>query len=162
MMNPLDNLNLSRSQKKNLDELEKLAGFSPSKNKNMVSQLAGDLVKKKEPKVESKKDKEENRFWNIHKRFAESYEKNGRAFALFVGDLLDIMLSGPVQANLVSELIEEKITKIRKQREKELLEEAARKKSKYTVSGKRSAKYDVEIGGEKRIFSRHFLKRKRF
>lgn len=162
MINPLDNLNLSRSQKKNLDELEKLAGFSPSKNKNMVSQLAGDLVKKKEPKVENRKDKEENRFWNIHKRFAESYEKNGRAFALFVGDLLDIMLSGPVQANLVSELIEEKITKIRKQREKELLEEAARKKSKYTVSGKRSAKYDVEIGGEKRIFSRHFLKRKRF
>ena len=162
MMNPLDNLNLSRSQKKNLDELEKLAGFSPSKNKNMVSQLAGDLVKKKEPKEESRKDKEENRFWNIHKRFAESYEKNGRAFALFVGDLLDIMLSGPVQSNLVSELIEEKITKIRKQREKELLEEAARKKSKYTVSGKRNAKYDVEIGGEKRIFSRHFLKRKRF
>ncbi len=162
MMNPLDNLNLSRSQKKNLDELEKLAGFSPSKNKNMVSQLAGDLVKKKEPKEENRKDKEENRFWNIHKRFAESYEKNGRAFALFVGDLLDIMLSGPVQSNLVSELIEEKITKIRKQREKELLEEAARKKSKYTVSGKRNAKYDVEIGGEKRIFSRHFLKRKRF
>ena len=41
MLNPLDSLNLSRSQKKNLDELEKLAGFSPSsKSKNMVSQLA--------------------------------------------------------------------------------------------------------------------------
>ena len=28
MLNPLDGLNLSRSQKKDLDELEKLAGFS--------------------------------------------------------------------------------------------------------------------------------------
>ncbi len=163
MINPLDNLNLSRSQKKNLDELEKLAGFSPSsKGKNKISQLAGDLVKKKESKKETNNDKEENRFWNIHKRFAESYEKNGRAFALFIGDLLDIMLSGPVQSQLVGDLIEEKITKIRKQREKELLEEAAKKKSKYTVSGKRSSKYDVEIGGEKRTFLRHFLKRKKF
>ena len=119
MINPLDNLNLSRSQKKNLDELEKLAGFSPtSKGKNKISQLAGDLVKKTESRKETNSDKEENRFWNIHKRFAESYEKNGRAFALFVGDLLDIMLSGPVQSQLVGDLIEEKITKIRKQREK--------------------------------------------
>lgn len=163
MLNPLDSLNLSRSQKKNLDELEKLAGFSPSsKSKNMVSQLAGDLVNKKESKKASNKDKEENRFWTIHKRFAESYEKNGRSFALFIGDLLDIMLSGPVQSRLVSEMIEEKIAKIRKQREKELLEEAAKKKSKYTVGGKRSSKYDVEIGGVKRLFVRHFLKRKRF
>jgi hypothetical protein len=162
MLNPLDGLNLSRSQKKNLDELEKLAGFSPSKGKNMVSQLAGDIVKKKDTKSETKQDVEENRFWNIHKRFAESYEKNGRAFALFIGDLLDIMLSGPVQAQLVSEMIEEKIAKIRKQREAEALEEAAKKKSKYHVGGKRSSKYDVEIGGEKRIFCRHFIKRKSF
>ena len=163
MINPLDNLNLSRSQKKNLDELEKLAGFSPSsKGKNKISQLAGDLVKKTESRKETNNDREENRFWNIHKRFAESYEKYGRAFALFIGDLLDIMLSGPVQSQLVGDLIEEKITKIRKQREKELLEEAAKKKSKYTVGGKRSRKYDVEIGGEKRTFLRHFLKRKKF
>ena len=163
MLNPLDGLNLSRSQKKNLDELEKLAGFSPSsKEKDMVSQLAGDIVKKKDNKKEVKQDVEENRFWNIHKRFAESYEKNGRAFALFVGDLLDIMLSGPVQAQLVSEMIEEKIAKIRKQRETEALEEAAKKKTKYLVGGKRSSKYDVEIGGEKRLFCRHFIKRKSF
>ena len=164
MLNPLDGLNLSRSQKKDLDELEKLAGFSPStkKGKNMLTQLAGDLVKKKDTKPESKQDEEENRFWNIHKRFAEAYDKNGRAFALFIGDLLDIMLSGPVQARLVSEMIEEKLAKIRKQREAEALEEAAKKKKKYNVGGKVSSKYDVEIGGEKRIFSRHFLKRKSF
>ena len=164
MLNPLDGLNLSRSQKKDLDELEKLAGFSPSakKGKNMLTQLAGDLVKKKDTKPESKLDEEENRFWNIHKRFAEAYDKNGRAFALFIGDLLDIMLSGPVQARLVSEMIEEKLAKIRKQREAEALEEAAKKKKKYNVGGKISSKYDVEVGGEKRIFSRHFLKRKSF
>ena len=164
MLNPLDGLNLSRSQKKDLDELEKLAGFSPSakKGKNMLTQVAGDLVKKKDTKPESKLDEEENRFWNIHKRFAEAYDKNGRAFALFIGDLLDIMLSGPVQARLVSEMIEEKLAKIRKQREAEALEEAAKKKKKYNVGGKVSSKYDVEIGGEKRIFSRHFLKRKSF
>lgn len=164
MLNPLDGLNLSRSQKKDLDELEKLAGFSPSakKGKNMLTQLAGDLVKKKDTKPESKQDEEENRFWNIHKRFAEAYDKNGRAFALFIGDLLDIMLSGPVQARLVSEMIEEKLAKIRKQREAEALEEAAKKKKKYNVGGKVSSKYDVEVGGEKRVFSRHFLKRKSF
>ena len=46
MLNPLDGLNLSRSQKKDLDELEKLAGFSPSakKGKNMLTQVAGDFV----------------------------------------------------------------------------------------------------------------------
>ncbi|MBQ3643110.1 MAG: hypothetical protein II961_00800 [Candidatus Riflebacteria bacterium] len=165
MLNPLDGLNLSRSQKKNLDELEKLAGFSPSsKGKNMVTQLAGDLMKKKETKAkpESKIEEEENRYWNIHKKFAEAYDKNGRAFALFIGDLLDIMLSGPVQARLVSEMIEEKLAKIRKAREAEALEEAAKKKKKYNVGGKISSKYDVEIGGEKRVFSRHFLKRKSF
>ena len=164
MLNPLDGLNLSRSQKKDLDELEKLTGFSPSakKGKNMLTQLAGDLVKKKETKSETRVDEEENRFWNIHKRFAEAYDKNGRAFALFIGDLLDIMLSGPVQARLVSEMIEEKLAKIRKQREAEALEEAAKKKKKYNVGGKVSSKYDVEVGGEKRIFSRHFLKRKSF
>lgn len=164
MLNPLDGLNLSRSQKKDLDELEKLAGFSPSakKDKNMLTQVAGDLVKKKDTKPESKLDEEENRFWNIHKRFAEAYDNNGRAFALFIGDLLDIMLSGPVQARLVSEMIEEKLAKIRKQREAEALEEAAKKKKKYNVGGKVSSKYDVEVGGEKRVFSRHFLKRKSF
>ncbi len=164
MLNPLDGLNLSRSQKKDLDELEKLAGFSPSakKGKNMLTQLAGDIVKKKDTKPESKQDEEENRFWNIHKRFAEAYDNNGRAFALFIGDLLDIMLSGPVQARLVSEMIEEKLAKIRKQREAEALEEAAKKKKKYNVGGKVSSKYDVEVGGEKRVFSRHFLKRKSF
>lgn len=162
MLNPLDGLNLSRSQKKNFDELEKLAGFSPNASGNKFSQLAGNLVKKSEskPEVDTKKNAEEDKFWNIHKKFADAFDKNGRAFALFVGDILDIILSGPVQARLVGEMIEEKIAKIRKQREAEAIEEAVTKKHK--VGAKRSSKFDVEIGGEKRIFSRHFLKRKSF
>ena len=163
MLNPLDGLNLSRSQKKSFDELEKLAGFSPANSdKNKFSQLAGNIVKKIEPKPEAdkKKNAEEDRLWNIHKKFAESFEKNGRAFALFVGDILDIILSGPVQARLVGEMIEVKIAKLRKQCEAEAIEDAVTKKHK--VGGKRNSRYDVEIGGEKRIFSRHFLKRKSF
>lgn len=162
MLNPLDSLNLSRSQKKNFDELEKLAGFSPNpSDKSKFSQLAGDIVKKKEEALlENKKETKEDRFWNIHKKFAETFDKNGRAFALFIGDILDIILSGPVQAQLVSEMIEEKIAKIRKQREAEALEKAA--KNKHVVGGKRNSKFDVEVGGEKRVFSKHFLKRKSF
>lgn len=161
MLNPLDGLNLSRRQKNGLDELEKLAGFSPSKNGgNKFSQLADNLVKKGEPKVESTKQTEDDRYWNIHKRFAEAYERNGRAFALFIGDILDIILSGPVQARLVGEMIEKKLAKVRKAREVAAMEEAS--KTKMKVGGKRSSKFDVEIGGEKRIFSRHFLKRKSF
>ena len=161
MLNPLDGLNLSRRQKNGLDELEKLAGFSPSKNGgNKFSQLADNLVKKGEPKVESTKQTEDDRYWNIHKKFAEAYERNGRAFALFIGDILDIILSGPVQARLVGEMIEKKLAKVRKAREVAAMEEAS--KTKMKVGGKRSSKFDVEIGGEKRIFSRHFLKRKSF
>ena len=115
MLNPLDGLNLSRRQKNGLDELEKLAGFSPSKNGgNKFSQLADNLVKKGEPKVESTKQTEDDRYWNIHKKFAEAYERNGRAFALFIGDILDIILSGPVQARLVGEMIEKKLAKVRR------------------------------------------------
>ncbi len=161
MLNPLDGLNLSRSSKKNFDELEKLAGFSPSAaGKNKFSQLAGDLVKKSEPKPAPTKNEDDDRLWNMHKKFAEAYDKNGRAFALFVGDILDIILSGPVQAKLVGEMIEEKLARVRKMREAQALEEAVTKNRK--VSGKVSSKFDVEIGGEKRIFSRHFLKRKSF
>lgn len=158
MINPLDDLNASRSNK-SLDELEKLAGFSPKKNGNdKFSELAGKLVKKPEARSEKPVEQSEDRYWNIHKKFARAFESSGRSFALFVGDLLDIILSGPVQTRLVGEMIEEKINKMRKARE------AAAEPStqKHKVQAKRSSKYDVVIGGEKRVFSRHFLKRKGF
>lgn len=158
MINPLDELNMSRNQK-SLDELEKLAGFSPKKSgSDKFSDLAGKLVKKPESRSDKPKDQAEDRYWDFHKKFVKAFEDSGHSFALFVGDLLDIILSGPVQTRLVNEMIEEKITKMRKAKE------AATEPStqKHKVQAKRSSKYDTVIGGEKRIFSRHFLKRKGF
>ena len=158
MINPLDDLITSRNQK-SLDELEKLAGFSPGKSgSDKFSEVAGKVVKKAEHPSEPAKDGNEDHHWQIHKEFARIYDKSGRSFALFIGDLLDIMLSGPVQSRLVNEMIEDKINRMRKARE------AAAEPStqKVKVQAKRSSKYDVIIGGEKRIYSRHFLKRKAF
>ncbi len=159
MINPLDDLDFS-SGIGNLDELEKLAGFSPaSKGENIIKKVAGNLTKKKtDSKITEAVDPLAEKHWETHKKFAQGYEKFGRPFALFVGDLLDIILSGPVQTKLVNEMIEEKINKMRKSKE------ASSEPSthKVNVPAKRSAKYDVSIGGEKRVFVRHFLKRKGF
>ena len=158
MINPLDDLNISRNQK-SLDELEKLAGFSPNKGgSDKFTELAGKLVKSSEKPSERSAETDADKYWHIHKKFIKQYETSGRSFALFIGDLLDIILGGPVQTRLVNDMIEEKITRMRKARE------AAAEPStqKHKVQAKRSSKYDVEIGGEKRVFSRHFLKRKGF
>ncbi len=158
MINPLDDLNISRNQK-SLEELEKLAGFSPNKGgSNKFTELAGKLVKSSEKPPERLTEADTDKYWHIHKKFIKQYEASGRSFALFIGDLLDIILGGPVQTRLVNDMIEEKITRMRKARE------AAAEPStqKHKVQAKRSTKYDVEIGGEKRVFSRHFLKRKGF
>ena len=158
MINPLDDLIMSRNQK-SLDELEKLAGFSPGQvGRDKFSELAGKVGKKAEATTDAGKESGDDRHWQIHKEFARIYDKSGRSFALFVGDLLDIMLSGPVQTRLVNEMIEDKINRMRKA--KEAAAEPSTQKVK--VQAKRNSKYEVNIGGEKRVFSRHFLKRKSF
>ena len=159
MINPLDDLDFSKGIG-NLDELEKLAGFSPAQKKSdLIGKVAKNISQKKTDSPQKEKtNHEEDRHWEIHKKFAQSYDKLGRPFALLVGDLLDIILSGPVQTKLVNEMIEEKINKMRKARENN----AEPSNKKVNVPAARSAKYDVVIGGEKRIFSRHFLKRKSF
>jgi len=158
MINPLDDLKFSQNIK-NLDELEKLAGFSPGKNeKGKINEVVSKIVKKTEQPVENRNENSDDRHWDTHKKFARLFDKYGRSFALFIGDLLDIILSGPVQTRLVSEMIEEKIHRMRKA--KEAAAEPSTRKVK--VQAKRSAKYEVNVGGEKRLFSRHFLKRKGF
>lgn len=154
MINPLDDLDFSKNNK-GLDELEKLAGFSPSKKGNLINDVASKLARKNEEVATADK---EDRHWEIHKKFADLYEKNGRAFGMFVGDLLDIILSGPVQTRLVNEMIEEKINRMKKAKEAS----AEVPTHKINVPGKRNSKFDVTIGGEKRIFARNFLKRKGF
>jgi hypothetical protein len=107
MINPLDDLIMSRN-KKSLDELEKLAGFSPGKdNRDKFSEVAGKVGKKAETPADAGKESVDDRHWQIHKEFARIYDKSGRSFALFVGDLLDIILSGPVQTRLVNVMIED-------------------------------------------------------
>lgn len=157
MINPLDDLDFSRNNK-HLDELEKLAGISkPDKKKDIIDQVAGNIAKKGDSKKIASNNGED-RHWKAHKIFAELYERYGKPFAMFVGDLLDIVLSGPVQARLVGEMIEEKINRMRKVREAN----TEKTQRKVKVPAKRSAKFDVNIGGEKRLFSKHFLKRKGF
>ncbi|GAB1353201.1 MAG TPA: hypothetical protein PLK28_04320 [Candidatus Rifleibacterium sp.] len=158
MINPLDDLNFSRNQK-SIEELEKLAGFSPNRSgSNKFTAVADSLVKKTERPAERGSEPEIDKYWDFHKSFVSLYERAGRSFALFIGDLLDIILGGPVQTRLVNDMIEEKINRMRKARE------AAAEPStqKHKVQARRNSKYDVVIGGEKRVFSRHFLKRKGF
>ncbi|MEW6710711.1 MAG: hypothetical protein AB1403_12870 [Candidatus Riflebacteria bacterium] len=158
MINPLDDLKFSRSNK-GLDELEKMVGIPvKDKPKTAVDDIASKLTQKASKSGEFKAVPEQDRHWEIHKKFADLYEKNGRAFGMFVGDLLDIILSGPVQTRLVNEMIEEKINRMRKA--KEASSEVP--SHKVNVPGKRNSKFDVMIGGEKRIFARNFLKRKGF
>ena len=158
MINPLDDLNFSRNPK-SIEELEKLAGFSPNRSgSNKFTAVADSLVKKTERPAERGSEPEIDKYWDFHKSFVSLYERAGRSFALFIGDLLDIILGGPVQTRLVNDMIEEKINRMRKARE------AAAEPStqKHKVQARRNSKYDVVIGGEKRVFSRHFLKRKGF
>ncbi|HNS08422.1 MAG TPA: hypothetical protein PKN29_01920 [Candidatus Ozemobacteraceae bacterium] len=158
MINPLDDLNFSRNQK-SIEELEKLAGFSPNRSgSNKFIAVAENLVKKPERLSERGGESDSDKYWGFHKTFVSLYERAGRSFALFIGDLLDIILGGPVQTRLVNDMIEEKINRMRKARE------AAAEPStqKHKVQARRNSKYDVVIGGEKRVFSRHFLKRKGF
>ena len=158
MINPLDDLNFSRNQK-SIEELEKLAGFSPNRSgSNKFIAVAENLVKKPERSSERGGESDSDKYWGFHKTFVSLYERAGRSFALFIGDLLDIILGGPVQTRLVNDMIEEKINRMRKARE------AAAEPStqKHKVQARRNSKYDVVIGGEKRVFSRHFLKRKGF
>lgn len=158
MINPLDDLKFSRTNK-GLDELEKLVGIpAGAKPKNLINDVASNLSQKASRSGEFKAVPEQDQHWKIHKKFADLYEKNGRAFGMFVGDLLDIILSGPVQTRLVNEMIEEKINRMRKAKEAN----AEVPTHKVNVPGKRNSKFDVVIGGEKRIFARNFLKRKGF
>ncbi|HNW36307.1 MAG TPA: hypothetical protein PKM25_15315, partial [Candidatus Ozemobacteraceae bacterium] len=57
---------------------------------------------------------EQNRDWRIHKKFAELHERHGKPFLRFVGDLLDILLSGTLQTRLVRELLEESFARMRR------------------------------------------------
>lgn len=160
MFNPLDILTNDQKLKK-MAELEKLAGFSPTTSENKFIDLADKIGKSKLDAAKDSAEKaNEDKYWVIYKRFANAFEKYERPFALFLGDFLDVMLGGSLQTKIVKELIEEKINKMRKVREAAAIEEAVSKK--HNVQRKRSPLAEVKIGGEKRLYLQHFIKRKYF
>ena len=84
--------------------------------------------------------------------------------ARFIGDLLDILMNGPLQDKLVAELIDEKIAQQKRiQTEKTSLpeDEPAEKEVSRKVPPPRPTEKEVKIGNEPRLRTRHFLKRKK-
>ena len=77
MINPLDDLNFSRNQK-SIEELEKLAGFSPNRSgSNKFTAVADSLVKKTERPAERGSEPEIDKYWDFHKSFVSLYERAG-------------------------------------------------------------------------------------
>lgn len=140
---------------KELEKFDNLIGIKSDKN-DLIGEIAGKYSGSNGENSEPKKTAQD-KHWSINKVFSQLKDKYGRSFALFVGDLLDIILSGPVQTRLVSEMIDEKISKLKKNNDKE-----EKPQRKVNVPSSSKTVFDVEIGGEKRIFVRHFLKRKSF
>ncbi len=157
MNNPLDFIT-NKYKKNQISELEKLVGFSPKGGGDKIAETAAMISKQK--KSSHAVHSEEEKYWDYYKVFAQLFEKYKRSFALFIGDILDIMLAGSLQAKIVKELIEEKINKMRKVREAAAIKEAVTRK--HNVQRKRPSNIDVEVGGEKRIYLQHFIKRKYF
>lgn len=153
-MGIIDDMIDSRA-KKDLEELEKLAGFSPSKNKrNKFDDIAGKVSKKRH----EKKSGEHERYWLIHKEFANVGEKYGRSFCMFVGDTLDIILSVPRQEKILSFVIDDKVSRLKKTKEGSF--ESIAKHIKRAFEGPTHG--DYKVGGEERVAYPSFIKRKVF
>ncbi|MBF0499096.1 MAG: hypothetical protein HQM09_03090 [Candidatus Riflebacteria bacterium] len=102
-------------------------------------------------------------FWKTQKLFTELFERHGKPFARFIGDLLDIMMSGPLQDKLVSELIDEKISHQKRMdiERKPFAEQETSSGPDRKVPPPKPSEKDIKIGGEPRVRMRHFLKRKK-
>ncbi|MBF0546311.1 MAG: hypothetical protein HQM08_17840 [Candidatus Riflebacteria bacterium] len=141
------------------NDLMKIAGIPPIKQpsddliSSVAKKLAGANVK---PTPVTPSD--EDYYWNIHKRFIELYESHGKLFARFIGDFLDILMSGPMQEKLVSELIDEAVAQKKRKISQSLTEEDLKVSS---VPPAGSIENEVKIGGEPRVRLHHFLKRKK-
>ncbi|MFZ2960208.1 MAG: hypothetical protein WA705_25280 [Candidatus Ozemobacteraceae bacterium] len=147
-------------------DLGSLTGFPPrEKNTGDLAQsIAQKLASKPQPATSSVTAPTEDRIWNAQKLFITLHERHGKPFARFIGDLLDILMSGPLQDKLVAELIDEKITQQRRiHAEKNSLpeDEPAEKEVNRKVPPPRLTEKDVKIGNEPRLRTRHFLKRKK-
>lgn len=101
---------------------------------------------------------EDDSAWRAHKLFADLAEKYGRAFRLFVGDLLDVLLGGPLQAKFIGELMDDRARRLA--RAAAQAEPAPEAKGKVAVLPREAMPENISIGGEPRWHARTFLKRK--
>ncbi len=108
------------------------------------------------PTPPSSEDPDRDRDWRIHKTFAELHERHGKPFLRFVGDLLDILLSGTLQTRLIRELLEESFARMRRRR-------GPRERRATSTGVPFSAskeKEEILLGGEPYQHPRHYLRRK--
>lgn len=108
------------------------------------------------PASPSAEDPDQDRDWRIHKTFAELHERHGKPFLRFVGDLLDILLSGTLQTRLIRELLEESFARMRRRK--------GPRQQRATTTGVpfsgSKEKEEVLLGGEPYQHPRHYLRRK--
>lgn len=153
---------------KGLDDLSGLPGMpgAGSGKPDLAESIARKLATKNVPPPPAAASADQDRSWVVQKQFIALYDKLGKPFARFIGDLLDILMNGPLQDKLVSELIEEKLAQQRRSssdtpfsgQDEDAGEE---RKGGRKVPPPRPTDNEVKIGGELRVRPRHFLKRKR-
>lgn len=101
-------------------------------------------------------DSDQDRDWRIHKTFAELHERHGKPFLRFVGDLLDMLLSGTLQTRLIRELLEESFARMRRRK--------GPREHRATSTGvpfsASKEKKEILLGGEPYQHPRHYLRRK--
>lgn len=147
------------------DDLDRLAGLpvgsSPADDlaARVARGLGGPVGAKapaEEKPFEAAKDPDQNRDWRISKKFAELHDRHGKPFLRFVGDLLDILLSGTLQTKLIRELLEQSYARMRRRRGPR--ERRATATGVPFSSGKQ--REEVTLGGEPYRQPRHYLRRK--
>ncbi len=144
-----------------LEELERIAGFSPKTSDNRYSKLADKIGKKSEKhnKTSKAEDYEDEKYWEYHKVFVTVFEKYERHFSMFLGDIIDIMLGDFLQDKIIKEMVQARIAKICKANEAAIIENAVTKKHNVR---RKEAPAKAEIGGEPQFYTPNFLKKKFF
>ncbi|NLM17124.1 MAG: hypothetical protein GX221_05340 [Candidatus Riflebacteria bacterium] len=147
---------------KKLNELEKLIGIkTPQTPKGGIENLAKDIVKGADKKQNSQTETPHDRYWEIQKLFIAMHDKHGKDFAFFLADLLDILIDGEMQHKFVMEMFDAK-TKNMKQIAAKAADGTSQEKERARKLLNQTMQIaKAEVGGSKRVFTTHFIKRKR-
>ncbi|MBI3038019.1 hypothetical protein HYY75_03055 [bacterium] len=140
-----------------IDDLDKLAGLPIEKeDQALVEKVAKKISGKHQAVVLPKNEGPNDKYWIIHKRFAELREVHGKPFERFVGDWLDFLLTGSLQEKFTNQCFEEALKQERRKKIDPLSPEGAMNKNLPSPVG-----IEILIGGEPVTRSYHYLKRKR-